>query len=266
MSVVRRHLADGAVSPNKLAAANYDGSYFRYVGDHTPRSQDFGGTGGPPSGVDTDQFTVGFNGGDLIGCFIGGPQTTRCPYNLSASKGLIVSLDETDTFGVEYTIPGYSLGDGPHAIDSDIKDGSFIRFKGQIRFVAGIDPLVVGYRVAGAVDPEYDAYTDYGVLYVTAGDVIQGTNNADAGEVTVNPGISVIDQEEFELKVVFRAGYFRFYFNGVEIGNRVAPEAGLRLIPFIQIVQTATTSLVYCKELEFGKLADVDDTQADGQY
>lgn len=259
MSVVRRHIADGAISPNKLAAALYDGSYFRYVGDHQPFCQDGNGIG-VPSGIDTGVFVAGFRCGDLMGTYIGGPQTIINPYNLNPVTGLVISLDETDTFGVEYAPPGFITGIGPHAIDSDIKDGSFIRFKGSIDVVDGISALSVGFRGAGAVNPIYSLYDDLGALTVEAGGPVQEeTNNAGAGVVQVNPSITFTDTEEFELAVVFKAGFFRFYVNGVEIGDRIAPESGITLVPFVHILQDTTTTAVRCKELEFGKLSDLND-------
>lgn len=256
MSVVRRMIADGTISPNKLAPANYDGSYFRYVGDHQPICQDGDGIG-VPSGIDTGTFVCGFRGGDLMGTYIGAA-TILNPYGLDVTTGLVISLDETDGEGVEYNPRGFLTGVGPHAVSSNIKDGSFIRFKGQSDAVAG-NSILVGFRKAGQVEPDYNDYTDFGAVIMEGGDIKQTTNNANAGTVEVDPSVTVDDDTQFEVGVVFKAGFFRFYLDGVEFGERLAPEASLRLVPFVHVLQNVTTGQVVCKELEFGKLSDLND-------
>lgn len=272
MSVVRRHIGEEAVSPNKLDAHvkggefGDTGAYFRYVADRDPAPfvRDPDGFTIPPAATgDGDTVQCVFPGlfGGLTYLTFMGAATIFSPRLVDQSKGLQIDLDNAAE-GAQYDIGDAINGRGAFLVDSDVKTGYFVRAKLRLTDVSDMVTCAVGFRGAEAI-AAYSNYSDIAVLDVIGGDVKIVTENNGGGQVITDTGENVADNGIVELKVVFIDGYFRFFVDGVEFAPRTAAEAGLSLFPFIFISKTAGTGFVYLQELECGPLAAVDDRYAE---
>jgi hypothetical protein len=268
MSVVRRHIGEGAVSPNKLDSAVKGGSfgdkgaYFRYVADRDPAPfvRDGDGFTIPPAAT-TDGTTVqcvfpGLFGGLAFITYVG-DATLFSPRLVDQAKGLQIDFDNAAE-GAQYDLGDAISGKGAFAVDSDGVAPYFVRAKLKLADVSDMITCAVGFRGAEAA-AAYSNYSDIAVLDVIGGDVKVVTENAGGGQVITDTGVNVVDGGVVELKVVFFDGIFRFFVNGVEYPPQTAAEAAITLFPFIFISKTAGTGFVYLQELEAGPLSAVDD-------
>jgi hypothetical protein len=264
MSVVRRHIADGAVSPNKVSDAVFrDGSYIKWeLGTYCPSQAAFttaGGIGTAPSGSDNEQFVVKFKDGDALVKYIG--TATQVSFPFAYATGLNLKLDATQHEGVHITFPPAQQFAGT------THEGYFIRAKVNVATKANLHDLAVGFVDTGLADTDVIANYDYfyALDIITAGHIYTKTEEAGAGVTSTDLAVDVTDGTAVELKVIFLDGVVRFYRNGVEVGSRVTVAAAAQaktFTPFITCIQETGGSDVFVEELEVGPLSAVDDRYA----
>jgi len=262
MSVHRRHIGLGAVSPKKLSAVLRNGKYIEEYFNYQPRCTAPNGYS-DPSGVDTETFRVHLkNGGNLLGTYIG--TGTQLAPKLTAGV-FEISLDEAASDGVEYNPVselGVGVAYGQHVLTRGAQPAHFIRAKLKVVDVSEISYCAVGYRKAGAVVPVFDNYTDAAIIKLDSGTVKIDTITNNAATATTTTTKTVADGVEFELKAVLEKYAVRFFCNGKEYGSKFAIYSGVTsVIPMLLVFQKAAGagSVVSCSELEVGFLDDVDD-------
>lgn len=261
MSVVRRHLADGAVSPNKVSDAVFrDGSYIKWEkGTYCPAQAAFttaGGIGTAPSGSDNEQFVVKFKDGDALVKYIGA--ATQVSFPFAYATGLNLLLDATQHEGVHITFPPAQQFLG------STHEGYFIRAKVNVATKAQLHDCAVGFVDSSVADTDVIANYDYfwALDVITAGHIYHKYEQAGAAVVSTDTAHDVTDGTAVELKVVFLNGEFSFYIDGVEHSPRVIISAAgeaKTITPFITVIQETGGSAVYLEELEVGPLSAVDD-------
>jgi hypothetical protein len=263
MSVVRRHIGEGAVSPGKLYAALSDGSYAYEKFNYAPAVTKTSGFG-DPTGVTGDINLVQFRRLNAS-VHVKGTQTLLGPVSNSATGGLQIQQDLTADDGVEYILGQFNTNMNPFGLTVGAATGKdrFARLKFSISDVSGTDDCAFGFRKFQTAQANIDDYTDELVLNVISGNVKQETILNNAATVTSATLGTWADGATHELKVIVTAaGVGKTYYDGVEVGSPFQFDSTDPLVPFfffLQDVDIADT--VEFIEFEAGAVEDVDDSR-----
>lgn len=262
MSVVRRHIGEGAVSPAKLNIVLRNGTYVFEKFNYQPRLTDTDGYSAP-TGATGDLNLAHFRNLSATYHVKGAGQTLLGPVALSTTAALDVSQDQTDNEGVEYIFGQFNTAGNPLGLTVGAAAGKarFARLKFSIVDVSGTDDCAFGFRKVQAAQANIDDYTDAAVLNVISGDVFTETILNNAATTSVDTTENWADGETHELKVVVSAaGVARFYFDGQEVGSPFTFDSGDALVPFFFFLHAADVAgAVEFIEFEAGAVEDVDD-------
>lgn len=273
MSVVRRHIADGAVSKGKLDTTLFDGTYvfekFNYPPQVTTAANSTTGAAqyANPTGATGDANIARFRASAAQLHVKGAGQTILTP--IFDTTGLLdISQDQTDNEGVEYIFgaEGLTAGANPIGFTAGSSSRRFARLKFQIVDVSGTDDCAFGFRKVQASQANFDDYTDAAVLNVILGAVKTETILNNAATVTSASLGTWADGATHELRVevdASRNAYF--YYDGVLVQSGLFTfDTGDSLVPFFFFLQATTSpGKVYFSEFETGLLSAVDDRAAD---
>lgn len=273
--VVRRHLGEGAVSPNKLFAAFVDGSYvyekFNYVPvmntalDGTTAASNFGA----PTGVTGDSNIIKLRDQLSVYTHVKGTQTILGPVLDTTHLFLDVSQDQTNADGIEWVFGGpfAVTGVNPLGFSTGSLSGGrrFARIKFKLPAVAGPAELAFGFRKFQAGQTALASYSDFAALSVIAGATKSKTQLATGGVTTSGTFVTWADGETHELRVeVDTAGGAYFYIDGKLYQSGAFTFANATyLVPFFFFLQSATPNKVILVEFETGLLSVIDDRAAD---
>lgn len=257
----RGSIKDGEIIGPKLHPDVLSKAYFRYEGKGQPAL--FAATmAGFAAGTDAVE-----NVAVLPGCGVHLHYTpkgviTTSPLGPTAdADGLDLSLDLTDTEGVNYVVGGL-LGPWAMTVKRDVTDpiprGQFIRWRGRIADVSGCGRFAVGWRKNEAVQALFDDYADLAALGCVAGDVKRETIVGGAATVVVDTTLNWADGEVHEILVICEGnGKVKFVYDGAAPSSGAAYQftEDLVVVPFMYFIQATTLpGKVTTKILECGPL------------
>lgn len=259
MSVVRRHIGDAAVAPNKLHAALKDDTYLFEAFNYQPRLSTANGYSAPTG--TTGDTNLAFFKRLSTSYHVKGTQTLLGPL-LDVASGLDVSQDQTDNDGVEHLF-GAALGaSNPfrHVIGTD--PDKYIKLTFTIADVSGTDDCAVGFRKVEAFQANLDDYDEMACLNVISGDIKRETILNNAATTTVDTTLNWADGESHTLQVVIKGTQVLFYVDGALASSGAAFnfDSGEVVVPFFFFLQATTSpGKVFFEELEIANFVDVDD-------
>ena len=176
---------------------------------------------------------------------------------LDGSFGLDLSTTATSTHGVEYNTGVTPQNNFTFLIDNtgNTTPGFFLTAQLKMATAAGAS-VFLGFRKLQANNATFASYTDFATMCVIAGEFETETQIATAGVITTDTTQAPIDATMFQIKVLVDAfGNVTYQINGktplVTVAYQFAN--GLTVMPFLRIVQNATTTAtVSCNYLECG--------------
>jgi len=266
VGIHRRQIADGQISPNKLASSLKDCGYFYH-----PCNVNYPVLGPAPYAFPT--AGDGNNGrlctpyGDVL-YRMAGSQTLLGPVMDSAEAKLDIGLDEANAEGVEYVINSFLAAGARlnHVVGTSAP--FMVRAKLTIEDVSGAAECALGVRKVEAFQAAIDDYDELACLNVQAGTINVETILNNGTTDTVDTGLTWGDGEEKELKVVVGIGYpgvsnagkVRFYVDGVRVGpDTFVFDSAEVLTGFIHFLQGGDACRLFASEIEAGFLRDFDD-------
>jgi hypothetical protein len=182
----------------------------------SPILQSTATTGAVPSGVTGATNLMMFQEGFVLEEFIkGAGQTIIAPR--ASADGLLISLDQTATEGVEIN-PG-CRANGPLTFTIGTSAAFFAECTFKVADVSGCEPLYFGFRKVEANNADYTTYTDfvgYGLNNLVAGgDAVIATRLNSGGINTTDTNDAWADAASHTLQVlVSAAGVVTFTFDG----------------------------------------------------
>jgi hypothetical protein len=261
MSVVRRHIGEGAVSPGKLYSALSDSSYAYEKFNYTVPVTKSAGYG-DPTGVTGDINIASFRRLSAS-IHVKGTQAILAPFANSTNGTLFIEQDQTDDDGVEYIFGQFNTALNPLGVTVNAATGKdrFARLKFSIADVSGTDDCAFGFRKFQTLTANIDDYTDACVLNVISGNVKQETILNNAATVTSATLGTWADGATHELKaVVTNAGVCTLFYDGVAVGTPFQFDTTDPLVPFFFFLNDADVAgAVEFIEFEAGAVEDVDD-------
>lgn len=170
---------------------------------------------------------------------LGAGQTILAP-SLVAT-GLLVSLDQTDNEGAEYTQGILARSKQAMVIGTD---EFYFKCKLSIADVSGADEVAVGFRKAEAYQANIDDYADMAVLNVIGGAIKIETMVGAAGTVTTDTTDAWADAAIKTLEVyVRRDGVVTYKIDGAAptvVAAYTFTDA-LTVVPFFHLLHATTT-------------------------
>lgn len=261
MSVVRRHIAPGAVSPLKLHNSLRQGTYVYEKFNYMPNVTKSVGYG-DPTGATGDVNLAMFRNMNAAWSVKGAGQTILGPSVVIGEQALDVSQDQGVDEGVEYNF-GATQGIGnPLAYITGTTKPVQARLKLKLPDVSGAAECAFGFREIESSQAFLDDYTDLACINVQAGvvNVEEILNNA--ATVTRNSGEVATDGQTIELKVRLTGRGIRYFFNGQELIQAATAyqfQNAINLLPFFFFLHAADLTPVYFDEFEFAYVDDIDD-------
>ena len=170
---------------------------------------------------------------------LGAGQTILAP-SLVAT-GLLVSLDQTDNEGAEYTQGILARAKQAMVIGTD---EFYFKLKFSIADVSGADEVAVGFRKAEAYQANIDDYADMAVLNVIGGAINIETMIGAAGTVTTDTTDTWADAAVHTLEVyVRRDGVVTYKVDGAAPTTVAAYTFtdALTVVPFFHLLHATTT-------------------------
>lgn len=265
MSVTRRHIADGAVSPRKEHTALRDQSYLYDTFNSQPWATTSLNAYGAPTGVTGDLNFLHTRKASYLYCVKGAGQTLLAPLLDAVNGGLNISQDNVASEGAEYVPGAMQSANNPFAVTIGTSPNSFIKVTARLGTVANLAEFGVGYRKAEAQQALIDDYDEAAWINVQAGVVRTETilNNGATTTATV-AGVTAADGVNFTLEVRTRGRYVDFFVNGVQKQPAAALyrfDAGEVIVPFIHFLRGAGgASTVHLVLVECGRMVDVYDS------
>jgi hypothetical protein len=255
-----RAIPDGGINVAKVSSTIKSGSYGAYYGNHNLICSVASAAYGNPTGAagDINNFR-GFGPYPVQGVYIPkGTQTLLAPL-LDATDGLDISQDQTDNDGIEYVFggPNGALNAMAHTVGTT--PASFIRVKMKIADVSGTDDCAVGFRKVETAQANIDDYDEMAVVNVISGNV--KTERILNGGATATSGVLATwaDAATKEIKVILQGRTVTFYLNGAKLSGSHTFDVGEVVVPFLFFLQATTTpGKLFIKELEYGRLQDID--------
>lgn len=180
--------------------------------------------------------------------------------SLDGSFGLNLAADATDGNGVEYNTGVTPQNNFTFLIDNtgNTTPAFFVRAQFKVATVAGVDPLLLGFRKLQANDDTLANYTDFASIGLVggAGEFETQTQLATAGVITTDTTQAAVDATMFQIVVLVDSfGKVTYEINGVAPLVTVPYQFanGLTVMPFIRIIQNSTTTATAsCNYFECG--------------
>lgn len=174
-----------------------------------------------------------------------GTQVQVAPALDSAGFGLNLVQTNTDGQGMEMLIGNPLYSPMSFLIGTDA--AFFIQARFKVATVAGVDPLIIGFRKAAAYDATLANYADFAAIGLVggAGKIQTQTQKATAGVVTTDTTETGTDATVFQIKVMVSSTGVVTYQLNYEEPTVVAAYTftdALTVVPFIRMVVNATTS------------------------
>lgn len=178
---------------------------------------------------------------------------------LDGSFGLDLSPAATSTHGVEYNTGVTPQNNFTFTIDTtgNTTPAFFIAANLKMATAAGAS-VYLGFRKLAANVTAIASYTDFATMAVIAGEFETVTQIATAGVITTDTTQAPADATAFLIKVLVDSmGNVTYQINGsaptVVAATQYQFANGLTVMPFLRIVQNATTTAtVSCNYLECG--------------
>lgn len=180
--------------------------------------------------------------------------------SLDGSFGLNLAADATSTHGVEYNTGVTPQNNFTFLIDNsgNTTPAFFVRAQFQVATVAGVNPLLLGFRKLAANNATLASYTDFAAIGIvgTAGHLETQTQLATAGVISTDSTQLAVNATMFQITVLVDSfGNVTYQINGKSPTVSVAYQFanGLTVMPFIRIIQDATTTATAsCNYFECG--------------
>ena len=215
-------------------------------------------TGGVPTGATGDVNIMSLQQGVMMEQFIIGAGQTIIAPRMDAT-GLSCALDLANTEGVEYNF-GAARTNSRHAYTIGTSAAFFFEVQFNIATMAGAGPFVIGFRKSEANNATLANYTDYGVIGMNAGTsatevVIMDELNSGGQTITNTTDAWGGDGTAETLRVlVSAAGVVTYTINGAapSVTNALTFDNADVVVPFIHLLQNATTSAVHLISMKCG--------------
>jgi hypothetical protein len=194
--------------------------------------------GGASAGTDNTTNVAIFEGGELFEYHLTGTQTILAP--TITTSGLLVSLDLTDTEGVEYTQGITAQSKVAYTIGTDA-------FYGKLTFtladVSGVAEAAFGFRSDEAYTT-VDAYTDLACLNCQGGTINIETILNNGTTTTTDTTDTWADGEEHTFEIyVSTAGVVTYKIDGVAptVTAAFTFDTGDVVVPFCNLLHDTTS-------------------------